>query len=194
MTRGLLCLCFFSFALLVLEARQKPREIKGPESFSANFNVATGVGAAAGTAEIRIDKYTPDDDREAVAAALKNGGHEAFMTALRKAPAVGSLTVAGKAATIRWARQQRTGATKRTITVVTDEPVLFVGGGLADAKPRDGYEVAAVKFEIDDGGYTLNPGTMAAAARMKVDSSGNVEVADYSTAPIKLISITKKGS
>lgn len=192
MIGGLLCACICSLALADLDAQQKPRVFKGPETFNANFNVATAEASAAGTAVIQIDEYTRDNDREAVLTALKTGEHAAFMKALRAAPRVGSLTVAGKTANIRWAQQVPSGTYKRTITVVTDEPVFFAGGALADAKARTGYDVAVLKFDIDDGGYTANAGTMAAAANVKLDAAGNVDVGDYATTPIKLISVSKK--
>lgn len=182
------CLC----SLALHAQQQKTREFKAPETFSANFNVATSEASAAGIATIQIDQYTRDGDREAMLTALKTGGQAALLKALRAAPRVGSLTVAGKTATIRWAQQVSSGTYKRTITVVTDEPVFFAGGALADAKPRAGYDVAVVRFDIDDGGYTANAGTMAAAANIKLDAAGNVDVGDYASTPIKLTSVSKK--
>ena len=49
--------------------------------------------------------------------------------------------------------------------VVTDQPMFFVGGGAADAKPRAGYEVAVIEMTVDNVG--LGKGTMTAAARVK---------------------------
>ena len=70
--------------------------------------------------------------------------------------------------------------------------MFFAGGALADAKPRTGFDVAVLKFDIDDGGYTANPGMMAAAANIKLDAAGNVDVGDYASTPIKLTSVSKK--
>jgi hypothetical protein len=66
---------------------------------------------------------------------------------------------------VRWAREQRSGENRRTISVVTDKPVLFVGGGNVNAKPREGYDLAIIQFDIDDAG--VGSGTMAAAAKIK---------------------------
>ena len=93
------------------------------------------------TIQIQIQRYTPDFDRKSVETALKGGGYPAFLTALRKAPEVGSVGIGDQKFAIRYAREQKT-AKGRTIVVVTDKPVFFVGGGRADAKPRAGYEVA----------------------------------------------------
>src|SRR5262245_54585800 len=192
MTGAWFYVCVCVLAPAVLDAQQKAREFKAPETFNANFNVATSDASAAGTATIQIDQYTKDGDRETVLKALKTGGQAEFLKALRAAPRAGSLTVAGKTATIRWARQVPSGTYKRTITIVTDEPVFFAGGALADAKPRTGFDVAVLKFDIDDGGYTANAGTLAAAANIKLDATGNVDVGDYASSPIKLTSVSKK--
>ena len=61
--------------------------------------------------------------------ALKTGGYPALLTAVRSAPAVGTVTIGKDTYTIRWAREQRSGENKRTISIVTDKPMYFVGGG-----------------------------------------------------------------
>ena len=72
-------------------------------------------------------------------------------------------------------------------TGVTDQPVYFIGGGRADAKPRQGFELAVVQLTVDD--YGLGMGTMAAAARVKPDGSGGVVLEDYADDPIRLTSV-----
>jgi hypothetical protein len=166
-----------------------PRNSGAPETFSANAQVKGGGGALAATIQIQIQRYTPDFDRTAVETALKSGGYPAFLTALRKAPEVGSVSVGDQKFAIRWAREQKT-AKGRTIVVVTDKPVFFVGGGSTDAKPRAGYEVAVIQMEVDDVG--LGSGTMAAAARVKPGGEAGVQIDDYAAEPIKLVTVNRK--
>ena len=100
-----------------------------PEVFTANLQAAGATGGAgAATIQIEVKSYTPDADRAAVESALKSGGYPAFLTALRKAPAVGAVSFGDQKWTIRWAREQKT-PKGRTIVLVTDQPVFFVGGG-----------------------------------------------------------------
>ena len=73
-------------------AAQSPRNSGAPETFSANAQGKAATGAIAATIQIHIQRYTPDFDRTAVETALKGGGYPAFVTALRKAPEVGSVT------------------------------------------------------------------------------------------------------
>src|SRR4051794_37406522 len=93
---------------VVKPAQVKPgaaRKYSAPESFTANAQVTGQTGAMASVITMKIDSYSPEADRDAVAAALKQGGYPAFLAALRRAPAVGTLTMAGKTVDIRWARQ-----------------------------------------------------------------------------------------
>jgi hypothetical protein len=170
-------------------AAQSPRNSGAPETFGASVQAKVAPGAIAARIQIDIQRYTPDFDRTAVETALKQGGYPAFVTALRKAPEVGSVTVGDQQFPIRWAREQKT-AKGRTIVVVTDKPVYFVGGGSTDAKPRAGYEVAVIQLVVDEIG--LGRGTMAAAARVKPGGETGVQIDDYAEQPITLVSVSRK--
>ena len=67
--------------------------------------------------------------------------------------------------------------------------MYFVGGGNVNAKPREGYELAVVQFDIDDSG--VGQGTMAAAARIKPGGPNGFIIDDYAEQPIKLTSISR---
>jgi len=170
-------------------AAQSPRNSGAPETFSANAQVKAGAGSLAATIQIDIQRYTPDFDRTAVETALKQGGYPGFVTALRKAPEVGSVVVGDQKFPIRWAREQKTDK-GRTIVVVTDKPVFFIGGGRTEAKPRAGYEVAVIQLIVDEIG--LGTGSMAAAARVKLGGETGVQIDDYADEPIKLVTVSRK--
>jgi hypothetical protein len=181
-------------ALMVLlgpasEGLGQSRKLTAPESFSANAQVIGTEGASATVITMHVDRYSPDADADTVAQALKQGGYPAFLAALRKAPVVGTVTMAGQKFDIRWARAQPA-PNGRTIVLVTDKPMFFVGGGSVNAKPREGYEVGLLKFGMDDGGVGFN-GKMAAAARVKAGGETGVEVDDYGEKPIDLRTITR---
>ena len=82
----------------------------------------------------------------------------------------------GQPYAIRYARE-KVESGGRTIVLVTDKPVFFLGGGRADAKPRAGYEVAVLQIQLDGTGQ--GRGTMAAAARVRPDGDGGVLLDDY---------------
>ena len=102
--------------------------------------------------------------------------------------ALGEVTLSDQKFTVRWATQEPT-KNGRTIVVVTDKPVFFAGGGAVNAKPREGYEVAVIRFYIDDA--QLGTGEMAAAARVKPGGTTGVVIDDYAEKPIKLITVVK---
>ncbi len=167
------------------------QQMGAPESFDATLQV-TGAQGGAGAASITIEvtSYTPDAERVAVETALKTGGYQAFLSSLKDAPAVGAVRFRDRSWTIRWARQVKTGPWRRTLTLVTDSPIYFVGGGLADAKPRTGYDVALLRLEIDDVG--IGWGTMAGAARVRAGQDAGVDVDDYNDTPIKLTNVRRR--
>ena len=160
-----------------------------PESFTANAQFDGAAGAAATTFKIHVDRYTPDAERDAVVQALQQGGYQGFVTALRKAPVVGKVTIADQSFDIRWARAQPA-KDGRSIVLVTDKPIHYIGGGKVDAKPRAGFDVAVVSFEINNVGMGQN-GQIAFAAQVKRGDGGGVEVADYAGKLTKITSITR---
>ena len=175
-------------ALVSQGAAQSSSNSGAPETFSVNAQVKAAGAASAATIQIHIERYTPDFDRTAVETALKHGGYKGFVPALRKAPEVGWVAVGERKVPIRWAREQKT-AKGRTIVVITDAPVFFVGGGAADAKPRVGYDVAVIQLMVDDIG--LGKGTMAAAARVKPGGEAGVQIDDYADEPIALVTVRR---
>lgn len=167
----------------------------GPETFTI---VATatpaGASAAAGGVTVpmtaRIDRFTPEHERTKMTDGLKYDGYKGFLNALRVAPQVGTLEVAGQTFAIRWARDVPT-KTGRTISFVTDQPVFFVGGGKRGAKSTAGYEVAVILLTVGTDGK--GTGTMAAAARVKPGGETGVRIDNYAEKPLTL-SVTASGA
>jgi hypothetical protein len=161
---------------------------KLPEVFTARAEaVGKEVGAAA-SLTIHIDKYTDERSRTTMLEALKAGGYQGFLPALRSAPAVGHVEVNGRKVVVRWAREQATDK-GRTISIVTERPLFFVGGSAVDAKPREGFELAVIQLEVDSIG--IGTGLLAGAARVQPGGATGVQIDDYAEKPVKLVSIRK---
>jgi hypothetical protein len=158
-------------------------KVTAPETFTCQAQGHTDAGASTSTVKIKIDRYIAPTDRKAIADSLTSGGYPKFLAALRAAPVLGQLEMGGQKFNIRWAHERPEG-TGRAIVVLTDMPVYFLGGGRADAKPREGFELAVVQFTAHEVGFGV--GTMAAAARVKSDGAGGVQIEDYAEEPIKL--------
>ena len=161
-----------------------------PEVLTATAQAKNASGAISGRLEVRITRYTPEFDRKAVEEALRLGGYPQFLTTLRNSPQVGHLTLGdSQKFAIRYARETvESGG--RTILVVTDKPVYFVGGGRSSPKARAGYEVAMVRIQLDAAGQ--GKGTMAGAARVRPDGQGGVLLDDHADEPITLTAIMRK--
>ena len=166
------------------------RKWTAPETFVAKAETRTGdtaVGSAPIT--IQVDRYSKDTDVKAMEEALRTGGYPGFLTALRKAPTVGYVEAGARKFPVRWARQVPDGD-GRTISVVTDTPIYFVGGGRPDAKPRAGYELAVLQLKMDSSG--IGEGSLAAAARVKPGGETGVRIDNYADEPIKLVSVRRE--
>lgn len=173
-------------------AQGTPPPTGAPEIFSATAHAKNATGAVSGTLDVRITRYTPDFDRKAVEEELRLGGYPRFLTALRSAPEVGQVVLGGgQPFAIRYARETIE-AGGRTIVAVTDKPVFFAGSGRADAKPREGFEVAVLRLELDKSG--AGKGTMAAAARVRPDGKGGILLDQYAEQPLELTNVTRKPS
>lgn len=174
-------------AVLVLALLAAPQA--GPETFDviAKATPKGGESAASGAITvpmvIQLDRYTPDHDRTTMTDGLKYNGYPGFLRALREAPPVGTVTVAGQEFKIRWARQVPN-EKGRTISIVTDKPIFFIGMQRKDAPSTAGYEVAVVQLALDSTGK--GTGTLAAAARVKRDGETGVKLDTYADHPLTL--------
>lgn len=184
-------MCIVTVLLTILLTAATGLVAQAPEVFTATAQVKNATGAMSGALEVRITRYTPDFDRTSMETALRQGGYPAFLNALRNAPVSGQLVLAGgDPHTIRYARET-TEAGRRTIVLVTETPVLFIGGGVtADPRSRVGYELAVVEIQLGPSGP--GRGTMAAAARVRPDGKGGVILDDYAEQLITLSDVARK--
>ena len=184
-----LMLLSFCAAATAPAVAQQPRNIGAPETFAAKAQASNKAGAAISSPILfHVERYTPDFDRAAVQEALRVGGYPGFLPALRKAPDVGYVELGGRRVVVRWARETPAAA-GRTIVLVTDQPVAFLGGQ-AEGKSRAGYEVAVIQLKVD--GKGAGTGSMAAAARVKPGGDTGVQIDDYAETPIELVNVARQ--
>jgi hypothetical protein len=158
------------------------------ETYSAEATVKhPGGGEASAPVTIVIRSFATDADRDALLAAVKKGSGEA-RDLLAARPAAGSFEVGGKATPIKYAYARSVGS-GRLITVVTAEPIHFVGGDLPDAKPKAGYDLGVALLQIDGATST---GEVAPAAQIGVDAQGAIVTKDYGAEVVRLTKITRK--
>src|SRR5262245_5911631 len=177
-----LCLIPLACAVSVAEAQG--------ESFTA-VAMAKGAKISAGLANMTptVNRLASDAERDALVAAVKQGGTAAARTLLKGKPDVGTLQLGSRPATIKYAYARSTGA-GRLLTIVTADPIRLLGAGLPDAKPTAGYDLGLVLLDLSAPGP--GKGELVPAAKVKVDAQGAIVTEDYSGETVQLSQVQKK--
>ena len=173
---------------MVVGVAAQSRTQTAPEVFNARATVGTTAGRGDAYVTIRVDHYSAKKDIDTLESALKNGGSAAFVQALKGSPIAGAFEVGGRTVSIRYAKEVTSGK-GRTITLVLDTPVYFIGGGVPGAKPREGFDVAVIQLHMDPAG--VGEGKIAVAAKVKPGPDAP-DVEAYEGEPIKLLSVMRK--
>jgi hypothetical protein len=161
----------------------------GGETFSATAAVKTkGDAAANAPVTIVVDRKMSQAEADKFLAAFKSGGAEALRKALAGVAPTGSVQLGAGAKTPTRLTLERTTEKGRLLTIVTDQPVLFLGAGVPDAKPKTGSDFAIIDLELDGKGG--GSGTMAPAAKVGV-TQGVFVVSDYGMEMVKLTNVKK---
>lgn len=159
----------------------------GHESFTATASVK-GAGGAAATAPVTVtvDRKMPQAEADKLLAAFKSGGAEGLRKALNGVAPTGSVTIGGGKATPTRVTVERATDKGRLLTIVADQPILFLGAGVPEAKPKTGYDFAVIDLEVDAKG--AGSGTMAPAAKVTV-KNGAFVVEDYGGEVVRLTKV-----
>ena len=163
------------------------------EVYNATAAMKTAGGASVtAPVVVTINRWTTDAERDKAVASLKSGGTAAVQKHLAAATDVGTLQVGQVKTPIRLARAL-TVAGGKVVTLVTAQPVFYVGAGLPASKPTDkaGYDVAVVIFEVNEAGKG-DAGDLAPAAKIKLDERGAFVIEDYGAEAVRLTGIARK--
>jgi hypothetical protein len=181
-------LTMLSAALLVTSSAS-PRAQATAEAFTATAAVKGAGGSASAAVTITIDHKNSLAEADALKAAFKSGGAAALRKALAGMPPTGSVRIgAGSATPTRVAIERSTGG-GRLLTILTDQPLAFVGGAVPGAKPKEGYDFAVIDIEVDAAGS--GTGTVAPAAKIKMNQDAFV-VEDYGGVELVRLTAVKK--
>lgn len=177
-------------ALATIGAATSAARALAPETYTATAAVKTAAGVSVtAPVTITITRWTTDAERSKALAALKQGG-AALKTALNAMPSVGTIQVGGRSTPLHYARTMDTGGGK-LVTIVAPQPILHLGAGVPEPKPKAGYDFAFATFEIGaDGKGTA--GDLAPAATLKLGTGDAVVVDDYGVEVIRLTAIASK--
>ena len=177
-------------ACTVLVATASAANGQRGETFTATATVKTAGGAAAtAPVTISVDRTMPQTEADGLAAAFKSGGVSGLRTALKGVPPTGSVTLGDGKPTPTRITIERATDKGRLLTIVSDTPILFLGGGVPTAKPKAGYDFAVVDLELDAKGS--GAGTLAPAAKI-VLKNGAFVVEDFASELVQLTAVSKK--
>jgi hypothetical protein len=161
----------------------------GAETFTATATMkAASSATASAPLTITIDRKMAPSEADRLVAAFKSGGAAALRKALVGVAATGSVRLGGGTATSTRVTLERPTDKGRLLTIVTDQPIMFLGAGLPAAKAKDGYDFAILDLEVDATGK--GTGTFAPAAKITVKQDAFV-VEDYSSELVRLTDIRK---
>jgi hypothetical protein len=159
------------------------------EAFTAMASVKSDDLTGTAPVRIVIKHWATDAERAKVMKALHDGGSAAAKAVLAKMRDSGSLELAKTKGAIKYAYARSTGS-GRIVTVVTAKPLYHMGGGLPDAKPKAGYDIAIALLVLEADG--TGHGELSPAAKVTADDSGAIVVEDYGEAKIWLKSVAPK--
>ena len=176
-----------SGALLMTPA--SPRGQAAAEVFTAAATAKNASGVSANApVTITIDRKMSQSEADSLVAAFKTGGAAALRKALGGIKPTGSVRIGtGTVTPTRFTIERVTGD-GRLLTIVTDQPLAFVGAAAPGAKPKEGYDFAVIDIEVDAKGN--GSGTLSPAAKLKIGPGGFV-VEDYSGEVVRLTAVKK---
>ena len=174
-------------AALALVASASIATAQSGEKFSGTATITTAGGASA-TAPITVtvDRTMSREEAEALVSAFTQGGVAGLRKALVGVPPTGSIKLGGGEPTSTRLTFERPTDNGRLITIVSDKPLLYLGGGFPGVKEKEGYDFAVLDLLV--GGDGDGSGMLAPAARIKV-KQGVFVIEDYAADAVRLTSV-----
>lgn len=156
-------------------------------TFTATATVSSPTKKASVPVTIHIDRFIADADRDKVAAAVKANDQPGTTKVLAALPDLGYIQLGEKRTPLKYAYARPTGS-GRLITVVTAQPIFFIGGAEKNAKPKQGYDLALALLVLDQN--DTGDGELAPAVRVKMDN-GAIVTDDYGSEKVRLVKVAK---
>ena len=156
----------------------------GPQRFTASAALVNHVpGDQAVSVDITIDRWSTDDERQALLKTFHQGGTTALQDALEGSDTVGTLrTPDGTSWDLHYAAQTRHGDDGRRIFLATDAPVqlweVYDNTGGTDSP----FSFLEIRMD-EDGGQ----GRLARGSDVELSADGkHLQIDDYATQPVPL--------
>ena len=160
------------------------------QTITATATVKTAGGASTSAPlTVTVRQFTSDADRSELMAALKKGGTASARAVLIKRRDIGTVQIGARMTPIKFAYARTTGD-GRLITVVTAQPLVFLGAGLPGAKPTAGYDLGLVMLLVGASGP--GSGELVPATKIKLNDQDAIVTEDYSGEVVQLTNVVGK--
>ena len=180
----LLCTLGLTIAAVTVHAGQ------AAETFAAEARVKSAAGVSASApVTVTLKGYSSDADRTALMSALKKGGTAEARSWLAKQRDFGTVQIGKQLTPIKYAYARSTGG-GRLITLVTAKPIVFIGAGLPESKPKTGYDLGLVM--LDTQASSPGQGELVPATKIRLNADGAIATEDYSGDVVMLSNVTKR--
>ncbi len=140
MRRGILAFAFAGAIALGSIVAPVASAQSGGETFTATASAKSADASATSKTTIAIERFATEAERAAVMKALKEGGTAAVRPVVSGLKDSGYVELGQRRTPIKYAFARPTGS-GRLITIVTAEPILFLGAGVPESKPKAGYDL-----------------------------------------------------
>jgi hypothetical protein len=146
------------------------------------------------TLDINITRWTTDDEREALFAALVEGGQAALTPALRKQPETGWIRVVGYSGAgrstsmpserLRYAREMVNADGYRRIILALDRPITLYEMRERPRWRRHDITMCVIDFDPEGNGV----GQLAIGVQLQVDGD-QLTIENFGTEPVRLTNV-----
>jgi len=162
----------------------------GAETYGARAELKTADGKLqTAPVTISLDRMLTVAERDALLAAFKSGDAAALKKALAAQATLGYVEGAKVKVPVKFAFPRSTGGGK-LVTIVCNEPIVYIGGDIPNAKPKAGYDFGYVLLVLDADGK--GTGEVAPAAKLKIRDDGALVTEDYGADTVWLKDVVRK--
>ena len=166
---------------------QESKPIARYRAFAVN---PLGGRGNAGVVQIGVERWSTDQEREALITTLKEKGSEALLDALVKLPPVGYIKMPD---TLGWdlyyARQTELPNGGKRVILATNRPLRF--GEVANQTRSVNYDFTLVEMRFDKSGK--GEGKIETAAKIWFNAKTHqIEIENYNAMPVQLVNITEE--
>lgn len=153
-------------------------------------NPLGGRGANAGVVQIAVERWSTDQEREALITILKEKGSTALLNALTKLPPVGYIKMPN---TLGWdlyyARETDLPDGGKRVLLATNRPLRF--GEVTRQTRSVDYDFTLVEMRFDKSGK--GEGKIETAAKIWYNAKTHqIEIENYNAMPVQLVNIAEE--